>query len=198
MGVLLPNGNDVDVTNQLNTAFNDGALKKLRDYINTSGDDFLRPGKSLARASFRLNIWPKSGRKPRKRWFAFLQRILSRQNQIDIQTAIKTAIDNSTGNIVGMQFGAQFDPTVAANTYVVSVSQVPADAVGNVFVKVVLLCDHEIDPGDQGDNDPPRDQGETGPVHPIGSASKRRRKSKKKAKAKKAKKVVKARKARKR
>jgi hypothetical protein len=187
MGVLLPNGNDVDVINQLNTAFNNGPFAKIRNYINTSGDDFLSgSGKSLARASFRLNIWPKSGRKARKRWFAFLGRILSRQNQIDIQAALKTAVQNGSGNIVGMLFSAQFDSTVAANTYVVSVSQVPADAAGNVFVKVTLLCDHEIDPADAGDNDPPKDPGETGPIHPAASRSKRRRKPAKKATAKKA------------
>ena len=189
MGDLLPNGNDIDVINQLITRFTASPFSDLKHYISSSHDDFLwGNGKSLARASYRLGIWPTSGTKAKRRWFAFLRRILSHQNQLDIQAALKTAVENNAGNIVGVHFWAQFDSTIAQNTYVVQVTNEPADALGNVFLKITLLCDHEIAPGDAGDPDPGPDPGETGPVHPVVEKAKKR-KVKKPKKAKKAKKA---------
>jgi hypothetical protein len=168
MGDLLPNGNDIEVINQLIVQFTATPFSDLKKYVSSSGDDFLwGNGKSLARASYRLKIWPTSGTKAKRRWFAFLKRILSRQNQIDIQTALKTAVENSAGNIVGVHFWAQFDSGVAHNTYGVRVTREAADAMGNVFLKITLLCDHEIPAAEAGDPDPGPDLGEIGPVHPL-------------------------------
>jgi hypothetical protein len=188
MGDLLPNGNDIDVINQLTTRFTASPFLDLKNYIDSSGDDFLwGNGRSLARASFRLNIWPTSGTKAKRRWFAFLGRILSRQNRIDIQTALKTATENTAGNIVGVHFWAQFDATIPHNTYVVQVTREAADAAGNVFLKITLLCDHEIPSTEAGDPNPGPDPGEKGPVHPLAKRARKKkvRKAKAKAKAKK-------------
>jgi hypothetical protein len=191
MGDFLPNGNDIDVINQLTTRFTTSPFSDLKHYVSSSHDDFLwGHGKSLARASYRLNIWPTSGPRARARWFAFLRRILSRQNQLDIQAALKTAVENNAGNIVGVHFWAQFDSTIPHNTYVVQVTREAADAAGNVFLKITLLCDHEIPSTEGGDSDPGADPGEIGPVHPV-------LKRPKKMKAKKAKKVKKVKKAKK-
>ncbi|THD61137.1 MAG: hypothetical protein E7813_22080 [Bradyrhizobium sp.] len=189
MGDLLPNGNDIDVINQLTTRFTASPFSALKHYVSSSHDDFLwGNGKSLARASFRLNIWPTSGPKAKARWFAFLARILSRQNQIDIQNALKTAVENSAGNIVGVHFWAQFDATIPQNTYVVRVTREAADAIGNVFLRITLLCDHEIPAGEAGDPNPGPDLGEIGPVHPLAKKKKKPGKGKKPGKKKVAKK----------
>ena len=91
MGSALPNGNDLEVINQLNNQFTGANLDAIREYVASSGDDFLWGSKNLARASYRLNIWPTAGTKPRKRWFAFLGRILSKNNRDDIKDALKKA-----------------------------------------------------------------------------------------------------------
>jgi hypothetical protein len=177
MGDLIPNGNDIEIINKLTTQFTATPFDNLKHYVSTSGDDFLwNHNKHLARASYRLNIWPTSGTKPKRRWFAFLKRILSRQNQIDIQDALKTAVQNTTGDIVGVHFWAQFDASIPRNTYVVQVTREAADSAGNVFLKITLLCDHEIPAGEAGDPNPGPDPGETGPVHPLVRKKKARKK----------------------
>src|SRR4051812_11993728 len=128
MGDLLPNGNDIEIINQLTTRFTASPFAELKHYVGTSGDDFLwNNRKSLARASYRLKIWPTSGTKARRRWFAFLKRILSRRNQTDIHAALKTAVENPAGDIVGIRFWAQFDASIPRNTYVVQVTREAAD-----------------------------------------------------------------------
>ena len=100
MGSALPNGNDLEVINQLNNQFTGANLDAIREYVASSGDDFLWGSKkNLARAAYRLNIWPTAGTKPRKRWFAFLGRILSKNNRDDIKDALKKAVQNDTGNV---------------------------------------------------------------------------------------------------
>jgi hypothetical protein len=183
MGAALPNGNDIEVINQLNKQFTGANFDAIRKYV-AGGDDFLwGNNKSLARAAYRLNIWPTVGTKPRKRWFAFLGRILSRNNRDDIKDALKKAVQNNTNNVIGVHFWAQYDPNVAPNSYVVVVTDEPADAAGHIFRKITLLTDHEIPANEGGDPNPGSDPDETGPVHPI-----RHKKSKSKKRAKKAKK----------
>jgi hypothetical protein len=186
MGSALPNGNDIDAINQLNNQFTGANFDAIRKYVASSGDDFLwGSNKSLARASYRLNIWPISGTKPRKRWFAFLGRILSKNNRDDIKDALKKAVQNNTGNVIGVHFWAQYDPNVAPNSYVVVVTDEPADAT-HIFRRITLLTDHEIPANEGGDPDPGKDPGETGPVHPIPpTISKPKKKAKKKKTAKK-------------
>src|SRR5689334_10350586 len=100
MGSALPNGNDLEVISQLNDRFSGAKLIELRDYIHTEPDDFLwNRGKKLARAAYRLYIWPTKDPKAKPRWFAFLDRILSKQNRDDIQDALKVAIDDANNNI---------------------------------------------------------------------------------------------------
>ena len=186
MGSALPNGNDIDAINQLNNQFTGANFDAIRKYVASSGDDFLwGSNKSLARASYRLNIWPTAGTKPRKRWFAFLGRILSKNNRDDIKDALKKAVQNNTGNVLGVHFWAQYDPNVAPNSYVVVVTDEPADAT-HIFRRITLLTDHEIPANEGGDPDPRKDPGETGPVHPIPhTISKPKKKAKKKKTAKK-------------
>lgn len=205
MGVLLPNGNDIEVINQLNAQFSITGFRNIKTYMNGANDHFLwGNGKTLKRASYRLNIWPTSDNRSRARWFAFLnpgKRILSQQNHDDIQRAFQTAYQDNS--VVGMLFWAQFDANVPPNTYAVQTTRVPADNAGHFFVKVTLLCDHEIGPGENGDPDPGPDQGETGPIHPVHRRRLRRRSraakktAAKKTAVKKAKKVSKAKKAKK-
>jgi hypothetical protein len=176
MGSALPNGNDLEVINQLNNQFTGANLDAIREYVASSGDDFLWGSKkNLARASYRLNIWPTAGTKPRKRWFAFLGRILSKNNRDDIKDALKKAVQNDTGNVIGVHFWAQYDPNVAANSYIVVVSDEAADAT-HIFRRITLLTDHEIPANEGGDPDPGKDQGETGPVHPISKPTKAKKK----------------------
>ena len=186
MGSALPNGNDIDAINQLNNQFTGANFDAIRKYVASSGDDFLwGSNKSLARASYRLNIWLTAGTKPRKRWFAFLGRILSKNNRDDIRDALKKAVQNNTGNVIGVHFWAQYDPNVAPNSYVVVVTDEPADAT-HIFRRITLLTDHEIPANEGGDPDPGKDPGETGPVHPIPhTISKPKKKAKKKKTAKK-------------
>lgn len=189
MGAALPNGNDLDVINQLNNTFTGASFARIRQYVASSGDDFLwGNNKRLSRAAFRLNIWPTggAGNGPRRRWFAFLGRILSKTNRDDIKRALKNAVQNNTGNVIGMHFWAQYDPNVAPNTYLVVVSDEPAGA-GQIFRKITILTDHEIPVGDAGDPDPGPDSNEKSPVHPLG----KKKKSKSKNKPRKGKKAAK-------
>jgi len=186
MGSALPNGNDLDVINQLNNQFTGANFDALRTYVTTSGDDFLwGSNKSLARAAYRLNIWPTAGTKPRKRWFAFLGRILSKSNRDDIKDALMKAVQDKTGKVIGVHFWAQYDPNVAPNSYVVVVTDEPADAT-HIFRRITLLTDHEIPANEGGDADPGKDPGEPPPIHPLPHAiSKPKKKAKKKKTAKK-------------
>lgn len=194
MGSALPNGNDLDVINQLNSQFTGANFDAIRKYVASSSDDFLWGGKKhLDRAAYRLNIWPTAGTKPRKRWFAFLRRILSQTNQDDIKDALKKAVQNDTGNVIGVHFWAQYDPNVAANSYVVVVTDEPADAV-NIFRRITVLTDHEIPANEGGDPDPGKDPGEPPPVHPIPHATAKPKKKGKKAKKTAKKKATKRRK----
>jgi hypothetical protein len=185
MGAALPNGNDLDVINQLNNAFTGANFDAIRQFVASTGDDFLwGNNKNLARASFRLGIWPTANTtpSPKKRWFAFLGRILSKTNRDDIKRALKNAILNNTGNVIGMHFWAQYDPNVAPNSYLIVVSDEPAGA-GQIFRKITILTDHEIPAGDPGDPNPGPDANEKAPVK-IGK--KKKPKPKKKPKGKKA------------
>lgn len=186
MGDLIPNGNDLDVINQLNNTFTGANFDAIRQFVASTGDDFLwGNSKSLARASWRLGIWPTATTtpSPKKRWFAFLGRILSKTNRDDIKRALKNAVQNNTGNVIGMQFWAQYDSNVAPNSYIVVVSDVPAGA-GQIFRRITILTDHEIPSGEAGDSNPGPDNGEKPPVHPLGK-KKRTKKGKKKKNAKK-------------
>lgn len=192
MGAALPNGNDLEVIDQLNNAFTGANFATIRTHA--AGDDFLwGSNKNLARAAYRLNIWPTGGpgNQPRRRWFAFLGRILSKTNRDDIKRALKNAVQNNTGNVIGMQFWAQYDPNVAPNSYIVVVSDVPAGA-GQIFRKITILTDHEIPAGDTGDPNPGPDANEKPPVHPIGTKKKSKPKKAKTAKKKSTKKTGKS------
>jgi hypothetical protein len=186
MGGALPNGNDLEVIGQLNVAFSDANFDLIRKHA--AGDDFLwGKNKRLSRAAYRLRVWPTAAnKKPRKRWFAFLDRILSANNQQDIKDALKKAVQNDTGNVIGIHFWAQYDPNVAPNSYVVVVSDDPADAAGNIFRRITLLTDHEIPSSEVGDPDPGPDTGEKPPLHPIDKKPKKKAKKTAKKKSKKA------------
>ncbi|MBR0793995.1 hypothetical protein JQ615_01185 [Bradyrhizobium jicamae] len=190
MGDALPNGNDLDVINQLNNAFTGASFGGIRQFVADTGDDFLwGNNRNLARASWRLGIWPTATTtpSPKRRWFAFLGRILSKTNRDDIKRGLKNAVLNNTGNVIGMQFWAQYDPNVAPNSYIVVVSDVPAGA-GQIYRKITILTDHEIPSSEAGDPNPGPDNGEKPPVHPLGKKKKTKKGRKKKTAKKKAKK----------
>jgi hypothetical protein len=170
MGGALPNGNDLEVIGQLNVAFSDANFDLIRKHA--AGDDFLwGKNKRLSRAAYRLRVWPTAAnKKPRKRWFAFLDRILSANNQQDIKDALKKAVQNDTGNVIGIHFWAQYDPNAA----------------GNIFRRITLLTDHEIPSSEVGDPDPGPDTGEKPPLHPIDKKPKKKAKKTAKKKSKKA------------
>ena len=81
MGSLVPNPNDMEVINALNSVFSDPRLTALRTWMTTAGNDpnLFAAGRHLHRIAYRLNIHPTSGAgtNPRGRWFKFLQSFLN-------------------------------------------------------------------------------------------------------------------------
>ena len=188
MGGLIPNGNDAEVIDKLNTRFQGAKLRNLRKHIKDENDDFFASGRNLHRISHRLKIFPSTGDRPKGRWYVFLRDLIGETNRIIILKALKDALDDD--KCVGIHFWARFNETLNPPDYDVDVSPKHPDANGEYWITITLLCDHEIDPSIPGDpSDPPADAGENGPVHPSLLAA--QRKSPKRAVKKSAKKAVK-------
>jgi hypothetical protein len=193
MGALIPNGNDAEVISQLNSAFCGQNLTKLRKHIHGKKDDLFDADRALHRVSHRLKICPTSGTKAKGRWYVFLRDLIGPDNQKKIMKGLRDAVndwDRPSGKVrcVGIRFWARLEPGIT-NDYDVEVVADRADAHGQHWVTITLLCDHEIHPTLPGDpKTPPPDSGEAGPQHPLAPSPK---KSAKKAVKKAAKTAVK-------
>jgi hypothetical protein len=179
MGALIPNGNDAEVISQLNTVFTGPKLAKLRRHIQSKHDDVFDRGRALHRISHRLKIAPTSGNRAKGRWYVFLRDLIGPGNQQKILKGIRDAVNDSA--CVGIRFWARLDPGVA-NGYDVEVVTEPADATGQHWVTITMLCDHEINPTLPGDpSTPPADPGEVSPPQPLVAAAPKAKKAAKKA-----------------
>jgi hypothetical protein len=165
MGALIPNGNDAEVIDRLNTVFSGNKLKKLRRHMQSNGDDLFGSGRHLHRIAHRLKIFPTSGNRPKGRWYVFLRDLIGDQNRLDILQAIKDAL--SDPGCVGIHFWARFSPGIPAPGYKADITPKQPDAQGQFWITITLLCDHPIDPQLPGDpSKPPADNGEAGPEQP--------------------------------
>jgi hypothetical protein len=165
MGALIPNGNDAEVIDRLNSVFSGSNLAKLRKHIHGKKDDLFHGERNLHRISHRLKIAPTSGPKARGRWYVFLRDLIGADTQKKILKGIGDAVNDSTCE--GIRFWARLDPGIQKD-YDVEVVADPADATGRHWVTVTMLCDHEIHPTLPGDaSTPPPDSGEAGPQHPL-------------------------------
>jgi hypothetical protein len=174
MGGLIPNRNDSEVIDQLNTTFKDAKLAKIRKHIHDTGDDLFASDRHLHRIAHRLRIFPTSGSRPKGRWYVFLRDLIGDANRIIILKALRDNVGDA--NCVGIRFWARFNPAPNPPNYDVDVSQDNPDATGKFWVTITLLCDHEIDPSVGGDTSvPPADGGEHGPIHPNLSAAQAKR-----------------------
>jgi hypothetical protein len=166
MGALIPNVNDAEVIDRLNTVFGK-KLKKLRNHMQNTGDDTFAAGRHLHRISHRLKIFPASGDRPKGRWYVFLRDLIGDANRDQILQAIKAAVNDP--GCVGIRFWARYDPGVAGGykTEIIKEPPDPTDPSHQFWVNITLLCDHVIDPQLPGDsNKPPADPNEKGPEQP--------------------------------
>jgi hypothetical protein len=164
MGALIPNGNDTEVINQLNSVFTGPTLAKLRRHIRNTGDDMFGPTRHLPRISYRLKVAP-TGTRGKGRWYVFLRDLIGSDNQQKILTGLRDAVADPT--CMGIRFWARLDPGVPTG-YDVEVVSEPADSIGQHWVSITMLCDHEINPSLPGDpNTPPANPGEQPPTQPA-------------------------------
>jgi hypothetical protein len=185
MGALIPNGNDAEVINELNSAFSGSQLAKLRRHIQNKHDDMFGGGRHLHRISYRLKVWPTSGNRAKGRWFIFLRDLVGAATQQKILKGIRDAVNDTS--CAGIRFWARLDQG-APSDYDVEIVSEPADATGQHWVTITLLCDHEIDPSLPGDpSTPAPDNGEVSPPQPLVAKPRRgppKKKSPKKSKKK--------------
>jgi len=180
MGALIPNGNDAEIIDKLNTTFQGAKLAKLRKHIHDNADDLFGSGRKLHRISHRLKIFPTTGNRPKGRWYVFLRDLIGDPNRIQILQAINDAVGDP--NCVGIHFWARYNTKSNPPDYEVEVSPKHPDANGKFWITITLLCDHEIDPNIPGDpSDPPADGGEHGPEHPNLRPVRRKKKAVKKS-----------------
>jgi hypothetical protein len=183
MGALIPNGNDAEVIDKLNSVFSGSNLAKLRKHIDGKKDDVFHGERNLHRISHRLKIAPTSGAQARGRWYVFLRDLIGPETQQKILKGIGDAVNDS--KCEGIRFWARLEPAIEKD-YDVEIVADPADATGQHWVTVTMLCDHEIHPTLPGDpSPPPPDRGEAGPQHPLVAAAPKAKTPAKKA-AKKA------------
>jgi hypothetical protein len=170
MGALIPNGNDAEVIDKLNSVFSGSNLAKLRKHIKSKKDDVFHGERNLHRVSHRLKIAPTSGPKARGRWYVFLRDLIGADIQQKILKGIGDAVNDS--KCEGIRFWARLEPGIQKD-YDAEIVADPGDANGKHWVTVTMLCDHEIHPTLAGDpSPPPPDSGEAGPQHPLESAPK--------------------------
>jgi hypothetical protein len=165
MGALIPNGNDAEVIDKLNSVFSGSNLAKLRKHIKIKNDDVFHSERNLHRISHRLKIAPTSGTKARGRWYVFLRDLIGADTQKKILKGIGDAVNDS--KCEGIRFWARLEPGIEKD-YDAEIVADPADAAGRHWVTITMLCDHEIHPTLPGDpGTPPPDHGEAGPQHPL-------------------------------
>lgn len=184
MGALIPNGNDTEVINGLNSAFSGPLLAKMRKHIHDKHDDMFGSGRSLHRISYRLKVWPTSGNRAKGRWFVFLRDLVSTATKQKILKGLRDAVNDTS--CAGVRFWARLD-SGAPSDYEVEIVSEPPDSTGQHWVTMTLLCDHEIDPSLSGDPSTPLpDNGEVAPPQPLAPRTTTRSAPKKKKSSKKA------------
>jgi hypothetical protein len=177
MGGLIPNPNDLEVIDALNTRFSGTRLQKLRDHIRDKTDDFFEPGRRLKRISWRLKVFPSSGIRPKGRWLTFLGSILPSNIHDRILNELRDAVGRPgalNDKCAGVRFWAAYDPNLA-QAYDLTVDPGTPDGNGFFWKTITLKCRAEIPANESGDpQDPPKDNGEKGPDHPNLASSRRR------------------------
>jgi hypothetical protein len=165
MGALIPNTNDAEVISALNSAFSGPPLAKMRRHIRNKHDDMFGGDRKLHRISYRLKAWPTTGNRAKGRWFLFLRDLVGAATQQKILKGIRDSVNDTS--CAGIRFWARLD-SGAPSDYEVEIVSEPADATGQHWVTITLLCDHEIDPSLPGDpSTPPADSGEVAPPQPL-------------------------------
>jgi hypothetical protein len=193
MGALIPNPNDIEVLNKLNTRFGPKGMEKLRQFMADNEDDTFKASRNLHRVSYRLKIHPTSGSRPRARWFVFLKTLIGATNSNKIKSAIRDALNDWDSNAepptgcVGIKFWAIYDPGLVQD-YRADIYKAPPDAAGQYWVTITLVCNHEMDVNETGIPDPTTpDDGEKGtPPSLIGLSGRPLRQSAQKSSPKKA------------
>jgi hypothetical protein len=190
MGALIPNGNDAEVIDKLNSVFSGSNLAKLRKHIKSKNDDVFHHERNLHRVSHRLKIAPTSGAKARGRWYVFLRDLIGAETQKKILKGIGDAVNDA--RCEGIRFWARLEPGIKKD-YDAEIVADPADASGQHWVTITMLCDHEIHPTLPGDpSPPPPDHGEAGPQHPLVASTTKTGAAKAKGTKKAAKKAAKS------
>jgi hypothetical protein len=170
MGDLIPNPNDLQIVDGLNARFTGLELQNLRAHIQNNNDDFFANGRHLRRITWRLNVFPTSGPKPKGRWLTFLKDILPQPIHDQILAELRDAVGNPAkinNACAGVRFWAVYDPTLATPYGLVVDTEAP-DANGSYWKTITLTCFAEIPANVQGDpSNPPADNGENGPPQPA-------------------------------
>lgn len=173
MGAQIPNQNDLNVINKLDSRFSGQNLQRLRDFIRGPGGDsgFFAQGRHLDRISLRLQIWPDG---LRSRWLGFLGKLLTNQQTAaqdgsTVAEVIRTALRNfvEDDNCTSIQFNAVHDNLPDGIDYHANIDQdYNNPPVQPYQATILLICRHEI-PAGVTEPDPQADPGEQGmPPHP--------------------------------
>jgi hypothetical protein len=169
MGSLIPNPNDLEIVDQLNAVFTGTKLTNLRNFVQGANDDFFAPGRSLARISWRLNVFPTSGNKGKGRWLTFLKKILPGSVHDQILAQLRAAVGYPAAinnNCIGIRFWVVYHPKIKSS-YELHVDPGAPDASGQYWVTITLKCKAEIDAKEPGDPTTPiADGGEQPPPQP--------------------------------
>lgn len=176
MGSLIPNPNDLQIVDALNTRFSGTELQNLRAYIQQYNDDFFAPARTLRRIAWRLNVFPTPtpGDPHKARWLYFLQTVLPKNHHDTILATLRNAVGypgNINNHCAGIRFWVAYDSALAKGQYDVDVDPGDPDpADGLSWMTITLTCGSEIDPNAAGNaNAPPADPGENpnNPPHPA-------------------------------
>jgi hypothetical protein len=156
MGGLVPNPNDLQVLNQLNSLFSEPRLDVLRAWISANDPKFFAAGRHLHRLAYRLNIAPTTGPNPRGRWFKFLKDFLKerpygpggpRNFEIILSALDGYAGDGCDVNCKGIRFWARYGAAAELPTgidYKAVIAQDPPDTTGLYWASITLLCRHDL------------------------------------------------------
>jgi hypothetical protein len=170
VGDLIPSDDDIQIINKLDNRFTGARLAKIRAQI-AKGDDMFGPGRSLHRIAHRLKTYP-TGNRGKGRWYVFLKRLLSPANRGDILGYLKGSVNDQ--DCIGIRFWARFQAGMTSD-YDVEFVQEADDGLGKHWVRITLLCDHEISPGEPGEPAAPGpDAGEMPPLHPHEAKAKKK------------------------
>lgn len=162
MGMLIPNPADQEIIAKLNYRFSEERFGDIR--LHNKKEKLFDNSHHLHRVAYRMEVWPESGGtgipSPRARWFYFLKKALTSNNQQDIKYALNKALGDS--NCIGVIFNAVQDQSVTSQNdqYKVTYHSIPAPnpaTTGSLLYVITLSCYQELDKNQNGIADP--DQG---------------------------------------